>query len=191
MKKLLLTAALLSAAHVATAKEVHYDVEPTHTFVHFDVVHAGTSTNRGRFDTIEGSIMLDVEARKGTADITVHPASVNTGVEPYNDHLRNADFLDVQAFPTAVFKSNDFAFEGDKVKSVTGTLTLLGQTHPVTLQAVRFNCYDSRHAKTEVCGGDFETTLQRSQFGMKFGLPNIPDEVRIMIQIEAVKRAAS
>lgn len=190
MKKLLLAAAILTATNTAMAKEIHYDVEPTHTFVHFDVVHSRTSTNRGRFDTIEGSIMLDREAQKGTASILVRPASVNTGVEPYNDHLRNADFLNVEAFPTATFESSEFRFEGDKVKSVAGTLTLLGKSQPVTLDAVRFNCYDSRHAKTEVCGGDFETTLQRSQFGMNFGLPGIPDEVRIMIQIEAVKRAS-
>lgn len=132
--------------------------------------------------------MLDREAGKGKADIIVRPGSVNTGVEPYNDHLKNEDFLHVDAYPTAVFQGNDFVFENDKVKSVSGTLTLLGKTQPVTLNALRFNCYDSRHAKAEVCGGDFETTLQRSDFGMTFGLPGIPDEVRIFIQIEAVRR---
>lgn len=189
MKKLLLTTAMLASAGFVNAQEVHYDVEPTHAFVHFDVLHSGTSTNRGRFDTVEGSIMLDRQAQKGQASITVLPASVNTGVDPYNDHLRNPDFLHVEAFPTTTFESNDFRFEGDKVTSVSGTLTLLGQSQPVTLQAERFNCYESRHAKTEVCGGDFTTTLQRSDFGMKYGLPRIPDEVRIFIQIEAVRRA--
>lgn len=188
MKELLLTSVLLAVAYAANAQETHYDVEPTHAFVHFDVIHSGTSTNRGRFDNVEGSMMIDRQAQRGSAEITVHPGSVNTGVDSYNDHLRNADFLNVDAFPTAVFKSDDFKFEGDKVKAVAGTLTLLGQTRPVTLNAVRFNCYDSRHAKTEVCGGDFETTLMRSDFGMKYGLPGIPDEVRIMIQIEAVRR---
>ncbi|MFA7668203.1 MAG: YceI family protein [Burkholderiaceae bacterium] len=188
MKELLLASALLAATYTANAQEAHYDVEPTHAFVHFDVLHSGTSTNRGRFDTVEGSIMLNRQAQKGTAEITVRPGSVNTGVEPYNDHLKNADFLHVDAFPTAVFKGDDFSFEGDKVKSVKGSLTLLGQTRPVTLTAERFNCYESRHAKAEVCGGDFTTTLMRSDFGMNYGLPGIPDEVRIFIQIEAVKR---
>src|SRR5690554_731149 len=91
MKKLLLATALVSATYTAHAQEVHYDVEPTHAFVHFDVTHFGTSTNRGRFDTVEGSIMLNRQAQKGTAEITVFPGSVNTGVEPYNDHLKNAD----------------------------------------------------------------------------------------------------
>lgn len=188
MKKFLLSAALLAAVNAAGAQEVFYDVEPTHTFVHFDVLHSGTSTNRGRFDTVEGSIMIDRQAQKGEASIVVRPASVNTGVEPYNDHLRHADFLHVDAFPTATFESSAFAFEGDKVASVDGTLTLLGKAQPVTLKAERFNCYESRHAKTEVCGGDFTTTLKRSDFGMNYGLPGIPDEVRVFIQIEAVKR---
>jgi len=188
MKKLLLTAALIATTSAVQAQEVFYDVEPTHTFVHFDVLHSGTSTNRGRFDAVEGHVMIDRQAQKGLASIAVRPASVNTGVEPYNDHLRNADFLHVEAFPTATFESSVFAFEGDKVKSVSGTFTLLGKSQPVTLNAERFNCYDSRHAKTEVCGGDFTTTLQRSDFGMNYGLPGIPDEVRIFIQIEAVKR---
>jgi polyisoprenoid-binding protein YceI len=188
MKKILLGAAILAASNLVGAQEAVYDVEPTHTFVHFEVLHAGTSTNRGRFDTVEGTIALDREARKGKVDIVVHPASVNTGIQSYNDHLRNADFLDVSVHPSAKFVGDGFTFEDGRVKSVSGTLTLLGKTQPVTLNALRFNCYDNPRAKTEACGGDFETTLTRSDFGMNFGLPGIPDAVRILIQIEALKR---
>ncbi|HUH60241.1 MAG TPA: YceI family protein [Candidimonas sp.] len=188
MKKLVLAAATLAATTLANAQEVVYDVEPTHTFVHFEALHSGTSTNRGRFDTVEGSIMLDRQGHKGKVDIVVRPASVNTGVDSYNDHLRNADFLKVDAFPTATFQGSGFIFENDKLKSVSGTFTLLGKQQAVTLDALRFNCYDSPRAKTEVCGGDFETTLVRSDYGMTYGLPGIPDPIRILIQIEAVKR---
>ena len=87
MKKVLLTTAMLTAMGFANAQEAVYDVEPTHTFVHFEALHAGTSTNRGRFDTVEGSIMLDRQNRQGRADIVVRPGSVNTGIDSYNDHL--------------------------------------------------------------------------------------------------------
>src|SRR5690606_40314408 len=107
----------------------------------------------------------------------------------YNDHLLNADFLDASAHPTAKFVGDDFIFEAGKVKSVTGSLTLLGKTQPVTLTALRFNCYDNPRAKAQACGGDFETTIKRSDFGMNFGLPGIPDAVRILIQIEALKKS--
>ncbi|MFT0546496.1 YceI family protein [Allopusillimonas ginsengisoli] len=188
MYKTLIALAIVAASSAAGAQEVIYEVEPTHTFVHFEALHSGTSTNRGRFDTIEGTVMLDREGKKGKASITVRPGSVNTGIDSYNKHLSNADFLHVDVFPTAQFEGNDFVFEGSQVKSVSGTLTLLGKQQPVTLTALRFNCYDNPREKTEACGGDFETTLKRSDYGMTFGLPGIPDEIRILIQIEALKR---
>lgn len=188
MKKTLLAVALLAVSNLAHAQEAIYDVEPTHTFVHFEALHSGTSTNRGRFDNVEGTIVLNREGHSGKADIVVHPGSVNTGVDSYNDHLRNADFLDVNTFPVARFEGSGFLFEDGKVKSVSGTLTLLGKQQPVTLKALRFNCYDNPRENTEACGGDFETTLTRSEYGMTYGLPGIPDEVRILIQIEALKR---
>lgn len=188
MKKVLLAATLLTAANMASAQEVFYDVEPTHTFVHFEALHSGTSTNRGRFDTVEGSIMLDRQGHRGKVDIVVRPGSVSTGIDSYNDHLRHADFLHVDAYPTAAFQGSGFIFENDRLKSVSGTLTLLGKKQAVTLNALRFNCYDNPRAKKQACGGDFETTLTRSDYGMTFGLPGIPDQIRILIQIEALKR---
>lgn len=188
MYKTLFAMAILAAPNVAGAQETIYDVEPTHTFVHFEALHSGTSTNRGRFDTVEGLVKFDREGKKGKVDIVVRPDSVNTGIESYNKHLSNADFLHVEAFPTARFEGDDFVFEGNQVKSVSGTLTLLGKQQPVILKALRFNCYDNPREKTEACGGDFETTLKRSDYGMTFGLPGIPDEIRILIQIEALKR---
>ena len=71
---------------------------------------------------------------------------------------------------------------------VTGNLTLLGQTHPVTLKATKFNCYTNPLVKREVCGGDFETTIARSQWGISYGVPGIPDNIRLLIQIEAIKQ---
>ena len=188
MTKILLAVAILAVSNLAHAQETRYEVEPTHTFVHFEALHAGTSTNRGRFDNVEGTIVLDREGRAGKADIVVLPGSVNTGIDSYNAHLRNADFLDVEAFPIARFEGDGFLFENGKVKSVSGTLTLLGKQQPVTLNALRFNCYDNPRENTEACGGDFETTLTRSEYGMTYGWPGIPDEIRILIQIEALKR---
>lgn len=188
MKQIALAAAVLATFSFAHAQEVFYDVEPTHAFVHFDVLHENTSTNRGRFDDIEGSIMLDRQNHKGNVNIVVRPGSVNTGIDSYNDRLRTTDFLHADVFPTAVFESNNFIFENDQPKSIVGTLTLLGKQQPITLNALRFNCYDNPRAKAEVCGGDFTARLMRSDYGMTFGLPGIPDQVDIFIQIEAIRR---
>ena len=185
-----LAAALaLASAGVATAAPQRYVVEPLHTFVTFEVLHFGTSTVRARFDRKDGHIVLDREARTGEARITIDTASVSSGVPDFDKHLKSKDFFDVTNAREATFAGTKFSFDGDRVTGVDGTLTLLGKTNPVSLKALRFNCYDNPILKAQVCGGDFETTIQRSQWGMSWGIDmGIPDEVRLTIQIEAVRQ---
>jgi len=183
------SACLLAAAGSAQADGVIYAIDPTHTFVTFEVRHFGTSTVRGRFDRTQGSVVLDKAVRSGRADITIDAASVSSGIAAFDAHLKNKDFLDAAVHPTARFVADRFEFDGDgKVSAVPGALTLLGKTLPVSLRATNFNCYDHPRLKREVCGGDFEATLQRSQWGMTFGLPGIPDSVRLVVQIEAARQ---
>ena len=181
-------AALLVGTGVAHAESATYKLDATHTYVTFEARHFGTSTNRGRFDKKEGTVTLDRAAKTGKADITIDTTSINTGLALFDSHLKGENFLKAQEFPSAKFVGDKFSFDGDKVTAVTGTLTLLGKTRPVTLTATNYNCYDSPFFKREVCGGDFETTIQRSDFGMGYGLPVIPDDIKLLIQIEAIKQ---
>jgi polyisoprenoid-binding protein YceI len=194
-----LAAAALLTAHAAQAQTTPaaapaasgpatYSIDPTHTFVTFEVLHFGTSTTRGRFDRKEGTVLFDRAARSGNVDIRIDMASISTGVAPFDAHLRNKDFFDVANHPQARFVARQMRFEGDRVAEVTGELTLLGRTLPVALKAARFNCYDNPIFKREVCGGDFETTIRRSQWGMTWGLPGVPDEVRLTVQVEAIRQ---
>jgi polyisoprenoid-binding protein YceI len=183
-----IVAALALAAGTAQAQTATYSVDPTHTFVTFEALHFGTSLTRGRFDKKEGTIQFDRAGKTGKVDISIDMASINTGVAPFDKHLLSADFFNAAAHPSARFVADGFVFEGDKVARVNGTLTLLGKTGPVALVANRFNCYDNPFFKRQVCGGDFETTIKRSQWGMSYGLPGIPDDVRLVIQVEAVKQ---
>ncbi len=180
--------ALLATTGIAHAQSATYTLETTHTYVTFEARHFGTSTNRGRFDKKEGSITLDRAAKTGKALITIDTASINTGLALFDSHLRGENFLKSKEFPTATFVGDQFSFEGDKVTAVAGTLTLLGKSQPVTLTATHYNCYDNPYLKREVCGGDFETTIQRSGYGMGYALPAIPDDIKLVIQIEAVKQ---
>jgi polyisoprenoid-binding protein YceI len=184
----LLLAAALCAAAAAQAEPASYAIEPTHTFVTFEVLHFGTSTSRGRFDRKEGMVEFDRAAKTGKVDVTIETDSINTGTAPFNSHLAGKDFFNAAEFPTARFVSERFAFNGDKLSEVAGSLTLLGKTLPVVLKASHFNCYNHPRLKREVCGGDFETTIQRSQWGMNYGLPGIPDPIRLLVQVEAVKQ---
>ncbi|KPF42684.1 hypothetical protein D621_20470 [beta proteobacterium AAP51] len=181
-------AAALACLAPAQAQTATYTLDPTHTFVTWEALHFGTSTSRGRFDKKEGKVTIDRTAKTGSVDITIDMASINTGVAPFDNHLRGKDFFDVANHPTARFQATGFSFDGTKVTGVKGTLTMLGKTQPVELKASRFNCYDNPFFKREVCGGDFETTIQRSQWGSTYGLPGIPDNVRLLVQVEAVKQ---
>ncbi|MDI1261036.1 YceI family protein [Aquabacterium sp.] len=191
MKTLSLT--LLAATAALAAAAVHaepatYAIDPTHTFVTFEAKHFGTSTNRGRFDKKSGSISLDKAAKTGKVDITLETGSISTGTGPFDGHLKSKDFFNVEAFPTATFTGDKFTFDGDKVTSVAGTLTLLGKSQPAVLTASNYGCYENPRLKREVCGGDFETTIQRSAFGMSYGVPALPDNIKLVIQVEAVKQ---
>ncbi|PVY68105.1 YceI family protein [Pusillimonas noertemannii] len=185
----ILAAAVLAAANSAQAAPLRYEVEPDHTFVTFEVTHFNTSTVRARFDIIKGFVELDRQAKEGRADIAIDASSISSGVPNFDKHLKSGDFFDVAKHPEARFTSTAFKFEGDALKSVEGELTLLGQTHPVTLAGKRFNCYDQPVLKAPVCGGDFEATIKRSQWGMNWGIDmGVPDDVRLLIQIEAVQQ---
>ncbi|MFM7295446.1 MAG: YceI family protein [Burkholderiales bacterium] len=175
------------ASPSAQAQSATYMVEPTHTFVTWEAKHFGTSTSRGRFDKKSGSITIDRKAKTGKAEITIDMKSMNTGVAPFDKHLTGDDFFAAEKFPEAKFVGTGFKFDGDKVVEVAGTLTMRGKTNPVTLKGTAFNCYMSPFVKREVCGGDFETTITRSQYDMSYGLPGIPDAIRLLIQIEAIK----
>jgi polyisoprenoid-binding protein YceI len=191
MKRNILLAALAGAAvfsGAAMAQSSTYQIEPTHTFVTWEAKHFGTSTSRGRFDKKAGSITIDKAAKTGKAEISIEMASINTGVAPFDGHLKSKDFFAAEEFPQAKFVSTQFKFEGDKVTEVVGELTMRGITKPATLKASGFGCYESPMLKREVCGGDFETTITRSQYDMKYGLPGIPDNIRLLIQVEAVKQ---
>jgi polyisoprenoid-binding protein YceI len=172
---------------ISQAAPVRHVVEPNHTFVTFEVKHFDTSTVRARFDRVDGFVIVDTATKRGEADITIDTASISSGIASFDAHLRNADFLDVERYPTAHFRSTDFRFFGDRVISLVGELTMLGKTLPVRLDATHFNCYDSPIVKARVCGGDFETKIERSQWGMNWGIDRgVPDRVRLLIQIEAV-----
>ncbi len=184
-----LALAIMAATGVAHAEAAAYAIDPAHTFATFEIVHMGISTIRGRFDKKEGSLTMDRAARSGKVELTIDVTSISTGVESFNKHLQGKDFFNAAEFPTARFVGDKFVFDGDKVTEVSGSLTLLGKTNPFTLKADRFNCYVSPILKREVCGGDFQGSLERSQYGMDYLIQRgVPDTVTLMVQVEAIKQ---
>jgi polyisoprenoid-binding protein YceI len=187
--KTLLAFLIAAGALTAHAESATYAIDPTHTFVTFEASHFGTSTLRGRFDKKDGAVTLDKSGKTGRAEITIDMSSVSTGVSPLDTELKNKQFFNAAEFSSAKFSADKFSFNGDKVTEVVGTLTLLGNTQPVTLKATNFNCYINPMLKRETCGGDFETTITRGQYGMSYGLNfGLPDAIHLLIQVEAIKQ---
>jgi polyisoprenoid-binding protein YceI len=179
--------ALPAAPAGGPVKGARYVVDPTHTFVTYEIGHYGTSTNRGRFSTKDGFVQIEGNGSGGKVDITIDITSINTGVELLNRHLQSRDFFNAADFPVGRFVAEQLVMQGDKFQEARGTLTLLGRSHPVTLTATRFACYVSPMLKRQVCGGDFQATIERSRWGIDWGLNfGFEDRVRLLVQVEAV-----
>ncbi len=187
MLSFILGATLLAATALAVAEPVSYTIDPTHTDFFAESRHFGTSTTRSRFAGKSGTIMIDTPAKTGKASITIDIASVTTGVTKLDDHLKCISFFDASGYPEATFVSTAFTFEGDKVTQISGDLTMKGKTNPVVLKASNYNCYISPSFKKQVCGGDFEATIQRSLRDVKYAIPLVSDDTKLAIQIEAIK----
>ena len=163
-----------------------YSLDPAHTFVHWEVVHLGTSTLRGRFDRSSGAVQFDAKTQRLDVSIAVDIASADSGVPLLDGLLRGATMLDATAYPQAYFTARTATFDGEVPREVRGELTLHGVSQPLSLHALRWRCGLNPLFMREVCGGDFEAQLDRSAFGINHSVPFVSDRVRLLIQIEAV-----
>ena len=188
MTKILFASCLAIVASAVAAEPATFAIDPNHTVVTFEILHLGTSTHRGRLQAKEGSVVLDRAAKTGKADITIDLATLSIASSTLEGVLKGERGFNIAQGPTARFIGDSIAFDGDKVASVAGTLTILGKSQPVTLKAVRFNCYENSQIKREVCGGDFETTIQRSKFGIGIAPTAAPDDVKLLIAVEGARQ---
>jgi len=194
MKRITLGALALALPFAASAAPENYTLDPYHTYPHFAVEHFGVSMFWGRFDRSSGKFMIDRAAKKASLELTVNTASVSTGENDkgsrprsLDEHLRSADFFNVAEFPRMTFKAADVKFNGDNPAEISGELTLLGVTKPLTLKLERWVCKDNPFNKKPMCGGNASGTLKRSDFGMKYALPAVSDEVRLYVGFEGYK----
>ena len=174
-RRAVLALGLAVAAGPAAAQPVNYRFDPSHSFVHFEVMHFGTATLRGRFGPLDGLARLDMRAGTGQVSLSVPTQAVSTGL------------LASGAHPQAYFVAERFVFEGQALREVRGEFTLRGISRPLTLHAQRFACGTHPIVQRGWCGGDFEAELRRSDYGLTFGLPLVADRVRLLVQVEAIQ----
>src|SRR4051794_4344438 len=103
---------LLLASGAAMGADT-YTLDSSHSFPRFSINHFGFSTHRGQFNKTAGKVVLDRAAKNGSVDITVQTASIGTGDPKLEEHLRSADFFNVEKFPTMVYRAKTIKFNGD------------------------------------------------------------------------------
>jgi len=179
-------AAVLCSAPAGAADT--YSIDLRHTHPSYEIDHFGWSIQRGRFDNVTGTIVLDRVTKAGSVDVRIEVSSVSTGVSKLDEHLKSEDFFDAAKYPTISFKSSKIVFNADAPSSVPGEMTILGVTKPVTLNVTHFSCGQHPMLKKEVCGAEARATIKRSEFGMSKFLPALGDEVKLLINVEAIKQ---
>jgi len=194
MNKIVLGAFALAFPLAALAAPENYTIDPNHTYAYFEVEHLGVSHQRGRFEHLSGKFTLDRAAKSGSVELNVETATVSSGdnvkgsrPRTLDDHLKTADFFNVAEFPRMTFKSTAVKFAGDSPAEITGNLTLNGVTKALTLKVERWTCKDNPMSKKPMCGGNATAGLKRSDYGMKYGIPAIGDELKLWFEFEGYK----
>lgn len=195
MSKLAVAILVAALPVAAVAAPVTYKLDPQHTYEYFEINHLGFSNVRGRFDTSSGKFTLDTAAKTATLEVTVQTASISSGhptehgsyARTRDEHLRSADFFNVAEFPTMTYKANAVKFNGDNPVMIEGSLTLLGVTKPVPLRVENWKCGQNPFSKKEMCGGNASGVIKRSDFGMKYGVPAMSDEIKLWFGFEGYK----
>jgi polyisoprenoid-binding protein YceI len=189
MKLKQLFIALLASGVAATAFAAAdtYTIDPSHTYPSFEADHMGLSVWRGKYKKTSGTVTLDRAAKTGSIDILIAADSIDFGHEGMNAHAKKEDIFDVAKFPNVTYKSKTITFTGDVPTAIDGELTLHGVTKPVKLTINKFKCIMHPMHKKEVCGADATATFNRGDFGVTKGLPMFSPEVRLAIQVEALK----
>jgi polyisoprenoid-binding protein YceI len=168
-----------------------WKIDPAHTDVSFSAKHMMITTVRGKFARVEGSLELDEgEARNSGGEIRVEAASLSTGFEARDQHLRSADFFDVEAHPWIVFRATRIEPNSDPTYTVTGDVTIRGVTRPVTFD-VEFlgttpGLRGGRHA-----GFTVRATINRKDWGLNWNMALdaggwlVGEEIKLDIDVAA------
>jgi len=183
---------------VATAPAIGgkttWKLDPSHTIVEFSAKHLMITTVKGRFTDVEGTIQADdSDFRKSSVEATLSAASIDTRTEQRDNHLRSADFLHAENFPTIKFRST--RIEGDRGEfKLTGDLTIKDVTRPITLD-VSFEGQTKDPWGGERVGFSAKGKLDRRDFGLTWnqlletGGAVVGNEIKIAIEVEAIKAA--
>lgn len=180
--------ATLALSWALPAFAQNYQIDPVHTSLVFRVKHMDTAFVYGMFRDIKGTVVVDeANPARSSINIEVDANSVFTANEQRDNHLRSPDFFNTRQFPTITFRSTEVRRVNANTVQVRGNLTIRGITRPITTN-VTLTGKGKNPRGQDIIG--FETTfnIRRSEFGIRYGLPGLGDDVRIMLSVEAIRQ---
>ncbi|MCX3059870.1 YceI family protein [Streptomyces beihaiensis] len=170
-----------------------YTIDPAHTTLGFTARHAMVTNVKGQFDDFTGSLHLDgTDPSKSTASFDVQMASIDTGNPDRDGHLKSADFFKIDEFPTMTFRSTSVEPLGGDDYRVTGDLTIVGTTRPITID-LEFNGHAKDPFGNERVGFEGKAEIRRSEWGVTWntaletGGVLVSDKIKLTFDISAIK----
>jgi polyisoprenoid-binding protein YceI len=186
--------ATTTTARSALPATGHWKVDPGHAEVSFVGRHLGLSKVRGRFTGIDGSVVVDDDITRSSVEVVIDMASVHSGDQSRDDHLRSPDFFDVEEHPTATFRSTRLAVAGTS-GTLQGDLTIKGITGPVTLDVDYLgearDPWGNQRAVFSAGG-----RLNREDWGLTWNMLLdtggllVSREIRLEIEVELIRQTA-
>lgn len=172
-----------------------WDIDPSHTRLGFAARHAMVATVRGGFNVFSGHIVIDsANPEKSTAEVEIDAASISTGNDQRDGHLRSGDFLDVENFPTLTFRSSGAEKVDEDEYKMHGELVVKGVAKPVTLDLEFQGSSPDPFGNTRA-GFEGKTTINRKDWGLTWNVAIegggilVGDKVKIELDVSAIKRA--
>lgn len=187
MKKVLLAAVLGLLPLLSFGQTTIWNSDPAHSRLGFTVEHLTISEIDGNF----ANFTIKVTTSKGDysdaqIEVVAQTKSINTGIEARDNHLRTADFFDVEQYPTLTFTSSSLEKTGDNTAKLKGSLTMHGVTKPIELNVVYKGTVTNPMSNIETAGFKITGTINRSDFGIGSTFPNsiVGDTIHITVNAE-------
>ncbi|MEA2432998.1 MAG: hypothetical protein QOG54_455 [Actinomycetota bacterium] len=166
-----------------------WSIDPAHSTIGFVARHLVVTKVRGRFDGFDGTVQIAENPEESWAELKIDAASINTGSEQRDEHLRTADFFDVENYPELTFKSTGLNFRDKERFELTGDLTIRGETRPVVLDARFEGVTPTPFGDGEVAFFSAAAELERADWGMTWNVAletgGVLVSKKIQIEIEA------
>jgi polyisoprenoid-binding protein YceI len=183
-----------SSATAINPRPPLFVLDPAETHSRFEVKFLGLMTVRGKFNRTTGNLYHDpvrrdpdsraldsIQAEIDTTTLNAHVINA----EATNEMLRGPQFFHVEKFPAITFKSSVFNWDGTNLKSINGTLTLLGVSKPVTLNVEKSGCTQAEAQKRARCSAEASVNVKRADFGMKAWATSVSNDVKLIIELVA------